>query len=67
MNFLQRNSCKLADNLYNYREFSCITRIQLNFYITVRKSAEKEKKIEENTRLCICRDKSNHRLDLSLF
>ena len=51
MNFLQRNSCKLANNLYNYREFSCIIRIQLNFYITVRKSAEKEKKIERKYKI----------------
>ena len=42
MNFLQRNSYKLADYLYKYREFSCITRIQLNFYIIMRKSAENE-------------------------
>ena len=51
MNFLQRNSYKLADYLYRYREFSCITRIQLNFYIIVRKSAEKEKKIERKYKI----------------
>ena len=51
MDFLQRNPCKLADNLYNYREFPCITRIQLNFYIIVRKSAEKEKKLKENYKI----------------
>ena len=51
MNFLQRNSYKLADYLYRYREFSCITRIQLNFYIIVRKSAEKKKKLKENNKI----------------
>ena len=47
MNFLQKNSCKLADNLYNYKEFSCITRIQLNFYIIERKLAKNERKLKE--------------------
>ena len=51
MDFLQRNSCKLANNLYNYREFSCITRTQLKFYIIVRKSAEKKKKLKENYKI----------------
>ena len=47
MDFLKRNPCKLANYLYKYREFPCITRIQLNFYIIVRKSAEKEKKLKK--------------------
>ena len=51
MDFLQRNSYKLADCLYKYREFPCITRIQLNFYIIVRKSAEKKKKLKENYKI----------------
>ena len=51
MDFLQRNSYKLADYLYKYREFSCITRIQLNFYIIVRKSAEKNKKMKEKYKI----------------
>ncbi len=47
MNFLQRNSSKLANYLYNVKNFLVLLRIQLNFYIIGRKSAEEEKKNEE--------------------
>ena len=47
MDFLQRNSCKLANYLYNVENFLVLLRIQLNFYIIERKSAEEEKKNEE--------------------
>ena len=46
MNFLQRNSYKLANYLYNIEKFLVLLRIQLNFYIIERKSAEEEKKNE---------------------
>ena len=41
--FLQKNSCKLVNYLYNYREFSCIimNTTQLLYY---KKTAENEKK-----------------------
>ena len=67
MNFLKRNSYKLINYLYKYREFSYITKIQLNFYIIVRKSVKKEKKLKKNTRLYIYKNKSSYRLDLSFF
>jgi hypothetical protein len=47
MDFLQRNPCKLANYLYNVENFLVLLRIQLNFYIIERKSAEEEKKNEE--------------------
>ena len=47
MDFLQRNPCKLANYLYNVENFLVLLRIQPNFYIIERKSAEEEKKNEE--------------------
>ena len=48
MNFLQKNSCKLANYLYNVENFLVLLRIQLNFYIIERKLAEEEKKNDKN-------------------
>ena len=58
MNFLQRNSYKLINYLYNIENFLVLLRIQLNFYIIKRKSAENEKKIKKNTRLYICKNEN---------
>ena len=46
MDFLQRNPCKLANYLYKIENFLVLLRIQLNFYIIGRKSAEEEKENE---------------------
>jgi len=46
MDFLQRNPCKLANYLYNVENFLVLLRIQLNFYIIGRESAEEAKKNE---------------------
>ena len=51
MDFFQRNSCKLANYLYNVKNFLVLLRIQLNFYIIERRSAEKNKKIKENYKI----------------
>ena len=48
MNFLQRNSYKLTNYLYNIENFLVLLRIQLNFYIIERKLAEEEKKNDKN-------------------
>ena len=51
MNFLQRNSCKLANYLYNAENFLVLLRIQLNFYIIRRKLAEEEKKNDKRLKM----------------
>ena len=51
MNFLQRNPYKLANYLYNIENFLVLLRIQLNYYIIGRKSAEKRKENERRYKI----------------